>query len=182
MSLLLAFVMSLQVAIAAAAVVQVEIPAVPGTYPLDLGIVATTINQVTLVARGTLQHGLYDCVGEDLGGPFNFTLEHIAHVHASLASGGDVADAHWFPPAGAFEASVELTPYGWTDQFLVDGTGELQLGWWSEPWPDNPPPGICTLDTAYELAFTGPLVLVIDFEGLVAAESMPWGTVKAAYR
>ncbi len=172
----------LQAAFAAAEVVDVEIPAAQGTYALDLGIAAASIDRVTLTAQGSQQAGRYECDVSGIGGPYHYTLEYFSHVFISLQSGGDEASDDWFPPYGAFTSAVVLTPMGITEDFLADGTGQLLIEWWLGSSPEDPPPATCTMTSDHELVFTQPFVLRIEYETLVGAEPTAWGAVKAIYR
>lgn len=178
----IALTMILQTAIVAAEVVEVEIPAAPGTYALDLGISASSIDLVSLLAQGTHVRGVYDCEGQNIGGPYSYTQYYYTHVFISLLSGGDQASDDWFPPDGVFDAAVELTPMGITDDFLADGTGQILIEWWLDSSPENPPPATCTMVVDPSFTFAGPFVLRVEYTGLVGAEPTAWGAVKAFYR
>lgn len=178
--LLAAVVLVLAASPAAAAIVQVEIPATEGTHAFDLGITPDQINSVTLAFAGVAADFHYLCHNEYPGGSTDYEFDDGYHVFFALSSGGDLADYDWFSPNGTFDMAIELQPYGYSDQFLADGAGTLLIDWWIELFP--PQSDDCAIDTPGSISFAGPILLIVDYDGPVAQGDVKWGSLKSTYR
>jgi len=165
--------------VAAAAVVETEIPSTTGYHRFTLDAQIGEVQSVWIRFGGEAQDFHFDCQNSYPGGDVNY--EHWAgyHVWFEIESDGMHAADDWFAPNGAFEDEVRLW-HPSDEGFLASGTGRFYYQMWVDLFP--PEEYDCGNATGGYLIFYGPITLSVEYTPAVPNEPSAWGGVKALYR
>ncbi len=167
-----------------AAVIEITVPELAGTYVNDyrmatfhLPSLPSVIRGVSVRVRGTTSFSLYSCYGA--GGVPGQPSPVPTQVNVELlAKDGTFANGLNHDAPGAFEWTLPLEPlFGATWAFLFDGVGEVGLGEFGEhPIPE------CFLVGPQHSTTVESVTLLVDGEFATPARPASWGRVKSHYR
>lgn len=173
-----------------ATIVEVPLPGLLGTYPIDmqhaertasfvLPVIPAYINGASLRIAGTQQVGASMCLcGVDPCGPFPWSMNFMASLHDPGLSSQWIAGVQLADVTGPFQwtESFEELFQSATWDFLLDAEGEVTLFGAGAYLP-----AVCS-GTVSPTADVTEAVLVIDAEFVVPTAPTTWGRVKALYR
>lgn len=171
---------------AGATIVEIPLPDLLGTYPLNeqeaertasfvLPTTPTAINGVWFRLAGTQQVGEIMC---ESGGPYPWPMDFLAALSDPTLPGQWLSFSPMPEVTGPFEWTAAFISYsqGMTWDFLLDGEDDITL--WGLPMALV---GLCW-GIVSPTAEVTEAVLIIDAEFPVPVESSTWGRVKALFR
>ncbi len=174
---------------ARATVVEVQLPELNGLYwphgaepaggksaTIQLPSKPSVIHGVSIRVRGTSTTGVWSCDSQT--GPRDYTIG--VNLSASMPAGAD----WWFTQGpgelgtGAFDWTSTFVPFhAPTWDFLLDGTGQINLGGQAESAIPE-----CTLINNAASLTVSDVTLIVDGEFPTPANVSTWGRIKAQFR